>query len=137
MKCFFDTNVLVYLFDAESASKRKRARELFQRHADLGDIVLSTQVLQEFYVVVTRKLKPALDSAAAEGAVQAFAEFPLVQIDGRLVLAAIQRSRKWQNSFWDALIIQSAIEGSATTLYSEDLQHDQWIDGLRVINPFT
>ena len=137
MKCFFDTNVLVYLFDAESASKRKRARELFQRHADLGDIVLSTQVLQEFYVVVTRQLKPALDSAAAEGAVQAFAEFPLVQIDGRLILAAIQRSRRWKNAFWDALIIQSAIEGSATTLYSEDLQHDQWIDGLRVINPFT
>ena len=136
MRCFFDTNVLVYLFDADAPAKRKRARDLFQRNADAGDIVLSTQVLQEFYVVVTRKLRPALGSATAEEAVQAFAELPLVQIDSRLVLAAIQRSRQSQNSFWDALIIQAAIEGSATTLYSEDLQHIQSIDGLRVINPF-
>ena len=78
----------------------------------------------------------ALGSATAEEAVQAFAELPLVQIDSRLVLAAIQRSRQSQNSFWDALIIQAAIEGSATTLYSEDLQHNQSIDGLRVVNPF-
>jgi predicted nucleic acid-binding protein len=49
---------------------------------------------------------------------------------------SIQRSRKSQNSFWDAFIIQTAIEGSATTLYSEDLPHDQNLDGLRVINPF-
>ena len=54
MKFFFDTNILVYLFDVDSPGKRKKARALFQKHAEAGDILLSTQVLQEFYVAVTR-----------------------------------------------------------------------------------
>ena len=136
MKVFFDTNVLVYLFDADSPIKRKTARAVFQKHVEEGDILLSTQVLQEFYVAVTRKLARKLDAATAEEAVSAFAELPLVQIDSKLVLAAIHRSRQSQLSFWDALIVQAAIEGSATMLYSEDLQHGQSLDGLRVINPF-
>ncbi|MBE0622475.1 MAG: PIN domain-containing protein [Burkholderiales bacterium] len=65
MKSFFDTNVLVYLFDADSPEKRRKARALFQKHAEAGDILLSTQVLQEFYVAVTRKLARPLDAAAA------------------------------------------------------------------------
>ena len=136
MKVFFDTNVLVYLFDADSPIKRNTARAVFQKHSEEGDILLSTQVLQEFYVAVTRKLARKLDAATAEEAVSAFAELPMVQIDSKLVLAAIHRSRKSQFSFWDALIVQAAIEGSATTLFSEDLQHGQSLDGLRVINPF-
>jgi predicted nucleic acid-binding protein len=136
MKCFFDTNVLVYLFDGDSPDKRKRARVLFQEHTDAGDIVLSTQVLQEFYVAVTRKLARPLDAGAALEAVSSFAELPMVQIDTKLVLAAIHRSRHSQISFWDGLIVQAAIEGRASTLYTEDMQHGQMLDGLRVTNPF-
>jgi len=136
MKCFFDTNVLVYLFDADSPDKRKKARALFQRHADASDILLSTQVLQEFYVAVTRKLARPLDAAAAAEAVSSFAELPLVQIDSELIVAAIHRSRNDQLSFWDALIVQAAIEGHASTLYSEDMQHGQMQGSLRVVNPF-
>ena len=137
MKFFFDTNVLVYLFDVDSPAKRKQARALFQKHAETGDILLSTQVLQEFYVAVTRKLARPLNAAAAAEAVKSFAELPLVQIDSELVLSAIHRSRNSQLSFWDALIVQAAIEGHASTLYSEDLQHGQVFDGLRAINPFS
>ncbi len=136
MKFFFDTNVLVYLFDADSPDKRKKARNLFQKHADAGDILLSTQVLQEFYVAVTRKLARPLDVAAAAEAVANFAELTVVKIDSKLVLSAIHRSRNSQLSFWDGLIVQAAIEGHASTLYSEDLQHGQMLDGLRVVNPF-
>ena len=136
MKCFFDTNVLVYLFDADSPDKRKRARKLFGNHTGAGDIILSTQVLQEFYVTVTRKLARPLDAGTALEAVSSFAELSIVQIDTKLVLAAIHRSRQSQISFWDALVVQAAIEGHASTLYSEDLQHGQLIDGLRIINPF-
>ncbi len=136
MKFFFDTNVLVYLFDSDSPEKRKKARILFQNHADAGDILLSTQVLQEFYVTVTRKLARPLDAATAGQVVSSFTELPMVQIDGKLVLSAIDRSRNSQLSFWDSLIVQAAIEGHATTLYSEDLQHGQALDSLRVINPF-
>ena len=136
MKSFFDTNILVYLFDADSVDKRTKARALFQKHSEAGDILLSTQVLQEFYVAVTRKLARPLDSGTAAEAVTSFAELPLVQIDSRLVLSAIHRGRDNQLSFWDALIVQSAIEGHASTLYSEDMQHGQLFDSLRVVNPF-
>jgi len=137
MKFFFDTNVLVYLFDADSPDKRKKARALFQKHVEAGDILLSTQVLQEFYVVVTRKLARPLDAAVAAEAVTSFAELPLVQIDSKLIVSAIHRSRNNQHSFWDALIVQAAIEGHASTLYSEAMQHGQMQDSLRVINPFS
>ena len=136
MKFFFDTNVLVYLFDADSPDKRKKARALFQKHAEAGDILLSTQVLQEFYAAVTRKLARPLDAAAALDAVSSFAELPLVQIDSGLIVSAIHRSRNHQLSLWDALIIQAAIEGHASTLYSEDMQQGQLFDSLRVVNPF-
>lgn len=136
MKSFFDTNVLVYLFDADSPDKRKKARALFQKHAEAGDILLSTQVLQEFYVAVTRKLARPLDAAAAAEAVSRFAELPLVQIDSELIVSAIHRSRNSRLSFWDALVMQAAIEGHASTLYSDDMQHGQMLDSLRVVNPF-
>ena len=60
----------------------------------------------------------------------------MVNIDSKLVLSAIHRSRSGQLSFWDALIVQAAIEGNASTLYSEDLQQGQSFDGLKVVNPF-
>ena len=136
MKFFFDTNVLVYLFDADSPDKRKKARALFQKHVEAGDILLSTQVLQEFYVAVTRKLARPLDAAVAAEAVSSFAELPLVQIDSELIVSAIHRSRNNQLSFWDALIVQAAIEGQASTLYCEDMQHGLISDGLKIVNPF-
>lgn len=137
MKSFFDTNILVYLFDADSPEKRRKARSLFQRHAEAGDILLSTQVLQEFYVTATHKLARPLDAAVAAETVSSFAELPLVQIDSALIVSAIHRSRSNQLSFWDALIVQAAIEGHASTLYSEDMQHGQMFDSLRVVNPFS
>lgn len=136
MKYFFDTNVLVYLFDADSPGKRKQARALFQAHAGAGDILLSTQVLQEFYVVVTRKLERPLGAAAAAEATENFAELPMVNIDSKLVLSAIRRSHASRLSFWDALIVQAAIEGHASTLYSEDMQNGLTLDSLKVVNPF-
>ncbi len=101
-----------------SSGKRKKTRSLFQKHVEAGDILLSTQVLQEFYVVVTRKLARPLDAAVAGEAVSSFAELPLVQIDSELIVSAIHRSRNSRLSFWDALIVQAAIEGHASTLYS-------------------
>ena len=94
-------------------------------------------MLQKFYVAVTRQLARPLDAVAAAETVSSFAEFPLVQIDSELIVSAIHRSRNKQLSFWDALIVQAAIEGNASTLYSEDLQHGQMQDSLRVVNPFS
>ena len=94
-------------------------------------------MLQEFYVAVTRKLARPLAAAVAAEAVTSFVELPLVQIDGKLILSAIQRSRNNQLSFWDALVVQAAIEGHAGTLYSEDMQEGLTLDGLKIANPFS
>lgn len=135
-RTFFDTNILVYRFDSRDPYKRERARVLMDEKIEKGSFLISTQVLQEFYVIVTRKLAMPLDSETAYQVVQKFSILPLVQIDGSMVLSAIKRSRKDRLSFWDSLIIQAAIEGGAQLLYTEDLQDGRTFENLRVENPF-
>ena len=136
MRAFFDTNVLVYLYDNDAPEKQARARRLLTEAAEQGRMLLSTQVLQEFFVCVTRKLAVPLPVDDAERAVRRLAAFPVVQVDAPMILAAISASRKNGFSFWDALIVQAAIQGGATTLYTEDLQHGQDVEGVKIVNPF-
>ncbi|MBA3584988.1 MAG: PIN domain-containing protein [Gemmatimonadetes bacterium] len=136
MRTFFDTNVLVYLFDEDAPANKARAQKLLEEEVSRGQAVLSTQVLQEFYVSVTRKLAEPLESEMAERAVRDLAVLPLIQIDAQMILAAIRRSRDFQHSFWDALIIEAAITSGADRLFTEDLQHGQLIESVRIENPF-
>jgi predicted nucleic acid-binding protein len=135
-RTFFDTNVLVYLFDADSPTKQARARELFAEQARSGRIVLSPQVLQEFYVTVTRKLVRPLPSDEALSTLVQLSAFPLVAVDGALVLRAVRLHQKAGLSFWDALIVQAALEGNCRTLLSEDMQHGRRFGELAIENPF-
>src|SRR6476619_4056401 len=135
MKALFDTYILVYLFDASAAAKQRTAREVLTQHTLAGETLLSTQVLQEFYVVVTRKLATPLDPDAAYQAVRELAVMPSVRVDIPLILSAIQLSRSKRLSFWDGLIVQSALEGGASILYSEDMQDGQVFETLRIENP--
>jgi predicted nucleic acid-binding protein len=135
-RVFFDTNILVYLFDADNADKQEQARARFEAEASVGHIMLSTQVLQEFYVAVTRKLAVPLAAETAEAVVRDLSALPIIAIDADRILAAINRSRRLQLSFWDALIIEAALAGGADRLLTEDLQHSQGIDGLIIENPF-
>jgi predicted nucleic acid-binding protein len=136
MRTFFDTNILVYLFDADAEEKKEQASVLFEKEASAGRALLSTQVLQEFYVVVTRKLLVPLEPEIAEGVVRKLSLLPVIGIDSEKVLSAIGRSQRLQLSFWDALIIETALAGGAIRLFTEDLQHGQIIDGLQIENPF-
>jgi predicted nucleic acid-binding protein len=136
MRTFFDTNVLVYVFDRDSPDRSRKAHELLREHVASGGLLISTQVLQEFYVTVTRKLARPLPEETALAALQRLAILPTVQVDSRLVLEAASRSQALRLSFWDALIVQAAIDGGATHLLSEDLQHGRAIDGLTIQNPF-
>ncbi len=136
MRSFFDTNILVYMFDQDAPEKKAKAQALLQKENWAGRTLLSTQVVQEFYVTVTRKLKVSLEPEVAEEVVQQLIVLPLVEISCRHILAAISRSRKWQFSFWDALIVEAAIQGGASVLYSEDLQDGQVIENLEIKNPF-
>ena len=135
-RVFLDTNVLVYLFDADDPAKQRRVQDLLSNRDLLAQLILSTQVLQEFYVSVTRKLATPLDSEAAFQAVQDLAAFPIVQIDPSLILLAIYRSRKAKVFFWDVLILEAALAAGATLLYSEDFQDGAVFGGLRIENPF-
>jgi predicted nucleic acid-binding protein len=136
MSVFFDTNILVYLFDADAPEKQARAREIFDKHVRDGDFFLSTQVLQELYVTLTRKLDVPMNQAEAYDVIAALGEMPVIHADTTLVLAAIQLSQRQQLSFWDAMILEAARKSGASILFTEDLQHGQLIEGVRVENPF-
>ncbi|MBI3328032.1 MAG: PIN domain-containing protein [Nitrospinae bacterium] len=134
---FLDTNVVVYLFDTDAPSKQQRVREIFSDRAYQGRLITSTQVLQEFYVSVTRKLAKPLGTDIAYQAVRDLTALPIIQVDAPLILSAISRSQTDQLSFWDALIIQAALAGGATYLYTEDLQDGRIIESMRIVNPFS
>jgi predicted nucleic acid-binding protein len=136
VRAFFDTNILVYAFDSSSPRKQSRALDLFDELASKGDAVLSTQVLQEFFVVVTRKLAAPLSSEHAEEIVRQFAQLPTVVIDPDLILQAIHFTRAHRVSFWDALLVAAAKCAGAAELLTEDLQQGQMIEGVRIVNPF-
>jgi predicted nucleic acid-binding protein len=135
-RTFFDTNVLIYLFDNRDLEKKIRAQQVFAEESERGLVVLSTQVLQEFYWAVTRKLASPLSGEVAEERVRDFCELPLVRVDAPMILAAITRSRSQRFAFWDALIVEAALKAGAKSLLTEDLQHGQRIGDLTVENPF-
>ena len=135
-RTFFDSNVLVYLFDADSPAKQDRAREIFGERARSGRILLSPQVLQEFYVAVTRKLARPLPPEDALSALVPLSAFPVVAVDAALILRAVQLHQTDSVSFWDALIVQAALEGNCRTLLTEDMQHGRRFGELTIENPF-
>lgn len=132
---FLDTNVLVYLFDHDEPSKQQRAREILES-GESGEFALSTQVLSEFYVTVTRKLARALDPARASEAVDWLGSFSVIFTDTELVKSAIRLSRTVQLSYWDGLVVAAANRARCVRLLSEDLNDGQRIGSVRVENPF-
>lgn len=134
MRRFLDTNVLVYADDLEAGAKRDRARGLVAEALSSGEGVVSTQVLQEFFVIATGKLD--VDVAIARRKVELLAAMDVVGIDLDLILAAIDLRRLHSISFWDALILRAAAVAGCSLLLTEDLQHGQVVDGVRVENPF-
>lgn len=137
MASFVDTNVLVYLLDDEEPAKQARAEEVVERETRAGTMIISTQVLQEFYSASTRKWREPLSAEVAERSVKRFIEIStVVQVNVAVILSAIARTRAMSVSFWDALIVEAALKGGAEKLLTEDLHHGQVIDGLRIENPF-
>lgn len=132
---FVDTNVWVYAVDAADPAKRERALEATAPAAG-RDLVVSTQVLTEFYAVVTRKLAVPVTVDDAEAMVRQLAALPVVAIDSAVVVSAITASRTWQISIWDALIIRAAEVAGCRRLLSEDLADGVRYGSVLVENPF-
>jgi predicted nucleic acid-binding protein len=132
-RTFLDTNVFVYAADSSDPRKQARASEILM--ATTG-IVVSTQVINEFYVVVTRKLKPPVPERIAADAAERMTRYVCVAIDADLALRAISAGRRWQLSHWDALMIEAARQAACGRMLSEDLANGSTFDGIRIENPF-
>jgi predicted nucleic acid-binding protein len=131
---FIDTNVLVYAHDGGSGSKHTQAVELLKRLFEEDGGALSIQVLSEFYSVATRKMK--IQSDEAEEVIQDLGAWTIHRPRHADLLKAAQLQRRHKIAWWDALIIQSAIELGCTVLWTEDLADGQRYGGVTVRNPF-
>ena len=131
---FIDTNVLIYAHDARDPRKQHLARDLVGRLLRERRGVLSLQVLQEYFAAATRKLR--FDSADARRRVEVYSRFDVVTLRPPDLLAAIDLHRLHNLSIWDALIIRAALNGSCTTLHTEDMQPGFAIEQLTISNPF-
>lgn len=134
-RAFVDTNVWVYAVDTADERKQARALGVLESAMRQG-VVISTQVLGEYYVTVTRKLATPLPVETALDDVRGMSRQAVVPIDTRLVEAAIVGARAWRMSYWDALLVVAARIAGADRLLSEDLQDGRVIDGVTIENPF-
>jgi predicted nucleic acid-binding protein len=133
-RSFIDTNVLVYADDKATPPKQRRALELVAEHRRAGTGVVSLQVLQEYFVTVTRKLQ--VDARIARRKVELLAEFDVAAPELGDILAAIDLHRLHGLSFWDALVVRTAKQAGCSVLLTEDFQHGREMEGVRVVNPF-
>ncbi len=129
-KAFFDTNILAYEFDNSDTTKQEIASNLLTQWRTNGYMVISTQVLQELFVVLTKKLKPPLKEPIAKEVIKTYSKFPIVIINPNLILKAISIKEKYKFSFWDSLIFSAAIEAKCFILFTEDLSHGAVIEGV-------
>ncbi|MFH2065203.1 MAG: PIN domain-containing protein [Pseudomonadota bacterium] len=135
-KAFVDTNILVYAHDLDATGKRKIAQKTLSDLWENGTGTISIQVLHEFYVTVTRKIPKPISIAIARGIIENYLTWPLIINDEKTMMHATEIEERYRLSFWDALILAAACRAKAEILLTEDLSHDQEIEGIRIVNPF-
>ena len=133
-RTFLDTNILLYAEDARETRKRKIAIQLIVDHRRRRTGVVSLQVLQEFFSNATKRL--GLDPVIARRKVEFHSRFDLVQPSLPDIFAAIDLYRLHKIPYWDAMIIRCAKQAGCHEVLSEDGQHGQVIDGVRIVDPF-
>ncbi len=133
-RSFIDTNVLIYTDDAALPDKQQTAIAILEEGWNSGKLILSTQVLQEYFSAVTKKL--GVTAATAQKKIELLGCLNIASIDHESILRAIEIHRLHQFSFWDALIIRMAQKTACTVLLTEDMQHGQKIGDVTIVNPF-
>jgi predicted nucleic acid-binding protein len=134
---FLDTNLFIYTFDSRAAMKAKRAAQLIRRAADTGEGIISYQVVQEFFNAAFRLFPHAMSVAEAEQYLITVLR-PLLAVNSSPALYSegLRIFEKYKMSWYDSLIVAAALEGRCEKLYSEDFQHGQNIEGMKIQNPF-
>lgn len=134
---FLDTNLFIYTFDDSAPAKAKKATELIRRASNTGEGIVSYQVVQEFFNVAIRRFSRPMTLAEAEQyLITVFRPLLAVHSSPALYVEALRLSANHNLAWYDSLIVAAALEGQCDVLYSEDLQHGQRIEDLRVKNPF-
>jgi predicted nucleic acid-binding protein len=134
-RIFVDTNILVYAHDLSAGDRHAKASAVIESLWEAETGVISTQVLQEFYVTVTRKIKDTLTPAEAREIIRNYLAWPMQINDPETTIRASEIEEKHRFSFWDALIVAAALRLQAKKIITEDLNHGQIIEGILVENP--
>lgn len=132
---FVDTNILIYAHDVDAGDRHWRAKRVISELWESGLGILSTQVLNEFYVNITQKIPSPLDPATARSLIEPYLTWQVQTPAPKSVLLASEIQQRHRISYWDALIVHAAVSGGASILYSEDLNPGQLMEGVRIINP--
>ncbi len=135
-RVFLDTNIIVYAFDSSAGDKQRIARKALSDLWESGLGLVSTQVLQEFYVTITKKVPRPAAPDVARAIVEDLLQWKVIVNDGPSILEAIEIQKRYGFAFWDALIVQAAVKGGAGLLLTEDLEPGRLVDGVRIQNPF-
>jgi predicted nucleic acid-binding protein len=139
-KIFIDTNIFVYAFldtdDSSQHAKHLKAVEFLKQFDADSQVIISTQALSEYYSALLKN--KISDEDIQESAKQLVNSIEVVSVSKNIVMDSYSIKNKYRYSYWDSLIISSALQSNCTVLYSEDLQHNQKIEKqLSIINPFT
>jgi len=135
-KVFVDTNILIYAHDLDAGQRNTLSAYILRDLWENRTGIISAQVLQEFYVNVTRKIENPLPKSKARGIIESYLAWPVELNDAKTVLAASEIEERHMLSFWDALIVASARNAEAEKILTEDLNHGQRIEGILIENPF-
>ena len=135
-KFFIDTNILVYAHDTEDPEKQQKAQAVIFEGIRSDKAVVSTQVISEFYVIITQKIKSPLPRSKAKEETKQLAILEMVEIDLPLIFQAINYQEQWKISYWDALILASADRAQCPKIFSEDFKHQHKYGDIIVENPF-
>ncbi len=133
---FMDSNILVYAYDQQEPSKQRTAKSLLTEAIEKGNATISTQVMSEFFTIVTRKIRSPLSTDEAWEIIKMLTIFPVFHVDMAMVHRAIDTHKQYRISYWDSLILAAAERADCTTLVTEDLQHGGTYHGIRAVNPF-
>ena len=136
-RVFIDTNVLICAHDIQAGKKQEKAARILSELWESRTGALSTQVLQEFYVNVTRKIPTPLNRSTARDIIRQYSVWSVVEPDADMIIRASELEESHQMSFWDAMIVAAARQGGAEKILTEDLAHGETIDGVVIENPFT
>ncbi|MBU4319246.1 MAG: PIN domain-containing protein [Proteobacteria bacterium] len=135
-RVFVDTNILVYAHDLDAGFKYEMASKAVSELWENRNGLISTQVLQEFYITLTKKIPRPLTGNTVRGILMSYSSWEIVLNDPKLIFQASEIEEANHISFWDALIVSAAFSGNASVILTEDLNHGQYIEGILIKNPF-